>query len=331
MPSERFLAARASDLRRRSLEMRSIQNRTRRRLLLAALLVSALALLLGVLAGHVLTRSRTQPVGPPPAGLAVRDLLARGAPTVELAAWFAPGEPGHGAVLLLHGLGGTRREMVARALWLRSEGRAVLLCDLRGHGESSATRVSFGLREREDALAAVRELRRLAPGERVAAIGRSLGGAALLFAADELDLDALVLESVYASLDDATADRLEFHLGAWARPLAGALLLQSRWWLGAPAQELRPAVHAAHLRAPTLLFVGDRDRHAPERASRTIAASAPTGIARLHVVRGADHGDLHAHDRAVYEAVVGAFLAECLGPPARERHAASGSGAEQGR
>jgi pimeloyl-ACP methyl ester carboxylesterase len=311
--------------------MGQLMLRGRRRLLLAALLGVALALLIGVHAGHVFTQARTRPVGSPPPLLAARALCLRGAPDVELAAWFAPGAPGGGAALLLHGLGGTRREMLARALWLRAQGCAVLLCDLRGHGESSATRVSFGLREREDALAALRELRRLAPGERVAAIGRSLGGAALLFAAEELEVDALVLESVYAALDDATADRLELHLGAWARPLAGALLLQSRWWLGASAQEFRPAARAAHLRAPTLLLVGDRDRHAPERASRAIAAAAPQGIARLHVVRGADHADLYAYDPAGYEAVVGAFLAEGLGLPAREGRGEGGRGGAQGR
>jgi pimeloyl-ACP methyl ester carboxylesterase len=292
--------------------------RRRRRLLLATLLAVALALSIGSYAGQVLTRSRTQPVGPPPPELAARALRLRVAPEVELAAWFAPGTPGRGAVLLLHGLGGTRRDMLSRARWLRAQGCAVLLCDLRGHGESSATRVSLGLHERADALVALRELRRRAPGERVAAIGRSLGGAALLFAAEELDLDALVLESVYAALDDATADRLELHLGAWARPLAGALLLQSCWWLGASAEEIRPALHAERLRSPTLVLVGDRDRHAPERASRSIAAAAPPGIARLHVVRGAGHGDLQAQDPAGYEAVVGAFLAESLGSPAFE-------------
>ncbi|MBL8899263.1 MAG: alpha/beta fold hydrolase [Planctomycetes bacterium] len=263
-------------------------------------------------AGHHLTRPRPSAVGAPPPELGAVALRLPVEAGIELAAWFVPGQPGRGGVLLLHGLECSRRALLARALWLRARGHAVLLCDLRGHGESSASRITFGWHERRDALAALRELRARCPGERLAAIGTSMGGAALLYAARELELDALVLESVYARIEDATADRLELHLGEPARSLAPLLLLQIPWWIGASARELRPSAHAANLRTPTLVLVGADDRHAPPHAAREITDNAPPGVAALQILRGVAHADLHASAQERYEREVGAFLARHL-------------------
>jgi alpha-beta hydrolase superfamily lysophospholipase len=275
-----------------------------------ALLALAGAALLGV--GHHLTRPRPSYVGPPPSELGAEALRIPVEDGVELAAWFAPGLAGRGGVLLVHGLGGSRRALLARALWLRERGHAVLLCDLRGHGESSVARLAFGWRERADVLAALRELRARCPGERLAAIGASLGAAALLYAAGELELDALVLESPYARIEDATVDRLALRFGELAHMLAPLLLAQVPWWIGAEAHELRPIERASALRQPTLLLVGGDDRHATPSAARAIAAAAPPGVAALQVFPGVGHADLHALARERYEREVGAFLSRHL-------------------
>ncbi|MBK9385530.1 MAG: alpha/beta fold hydrolase [Planctomycetes bacterium] len=289
-----------------------LPSRRARRACCAALVVAAAVLLA---AGHHLTRPRPSVVGAPPPELGAVALRVPVDAEIELAAWFAPGQPGCGGVLLLHGLENSRRTLLARALWLRARGHAVLLCDLRGHGESSASRISFGWHERADALAALRELRARCPGERLAAIGTSMGAAALLYAARELELDALVLESVYARIEDATADRLELHLGEPARALAPLLLLQVPWWIGASARELRPSAHASSLRVPTLVLVGADDRHAPPRAAREIAERAPAGVAALQTFPGVAHADLHASSPERYEREVGAFLTRHLALP----------------
>ena len=66
--------------------------------------------------------------------------------------------------------------MVRRAEVLRREGYGVLLIDLRAHGESPGTRITFGAKEADDAAASVAFIRSRAPGQPIAAIGWSLGG-----------------------------------------------------------------------------------------------------------------------------------------------------------
>src|SRR5438874_1082134 len=59
---------------------------------------------------------------------------------------FLPGR-GSGAVLLLHGIHGDRRDMAGRARFLHAQGYAVMLIDLPGQGASTLDAVTFGLRE----------------------------------------------------------------------------------------------------------------------------------------------------------------------------------------
>src|SRR5512146_95257 len=87
----------------------------------------------------------------------------------------AAGRPGGGAVVLMHGSHETRRAMIGQARFLHQHGYAVLLFDFHAYGESDGEQTTFGYGESADAAAAVALLRTLAPGERIAAVGFSLG------------------------------------------------------------------------------------------------------------------------------------------------------------
>jgi len=89
-------------------------------------------------------------------------------------------ELGQGAIVLMHGVWSNRRTMVQRARVLHEHGFAVLLFDFQAEGESPGKHITFGHLEGLDAAAAVAFARQRLPGERVGAIGVSLGGAAAL-------------------------------------------------------------------------------------------------------------------------------------------------------
>ncbi len=76
-----------------------------------------------------------------------------------LAGWFVPVAETRKAVVLLHGYGTTRTQMLARARFFHDQGFAALLHDARGHGESGEALVSFGLFETRDLLGALDWLR----------------------------------------------------------------------------------------------------------------------------------------------------------------------------
>jgi len=97
-----------------------------------------------------------------------------------------------------------------------------------------------------------------APGERVGALGISLGGAAALLGPAPLDVDALVLESVYPDIDAALANRLRAALGGIVGPVAAPVLaplfklLLPPPILGVRPAELQPVDRIGEVRAPVL-------------------------------------------------------------------------------
>ena len=208
-------------------------------LLAGAVAVTAVGALAGV--GEVLSAPARAVVGAAPADLHAIDVAipARHSP-LQVKGWLVRGQPGHGAVLLLHGVRANRTAMVGRARFLARAGYTVLLIDLPAHGESGGERITFGAREKDGVNAALAWLRVQAPGERIGAIGVSLGAASLVLAHPAPALDAVVLESMYPTIDDAVANRLRVRLGtagAWAAPL---LVQQLPWRAQVAPAALRP-------------------------------------------------------------------------------------------
>lgn len=281
-----------------------------KRLAMTLLVLAVLGVALSLAAGEMLTRPVRAAVGAPPEWLAA-EAEAVDIPYGDgqhLAGWFLPGRANEGAALLLHGVRGNRLQMLARARWLQREGVSCLLVDLPSHGESSGERISFGRHEAVGVDAALAWLRQRVPGEKVGAIGVSLGGASLLFARRQPEVDALVLESVYPTIADAVKDRLSMRLGRVAgEALTPLLLVQVPLRLGFGTDQLRPVDAIADVRAPLLVAAGSEDLHTrwPETEALFAAAREPKA---LWAVQGAAHVDPHDFDAAAYEAKLGPWL-----------------------
>ncbi len=257
-------------------------------------------------AGEYLSAPVHRPVGEPPPDLFATPVVipsARG----DVAGWVARGTGG-GAVLLLHGVRADRRQMQARALFLNRLGYTVLLIDLASHGESAGKRITFGAHEAHGVRAAIAYLRRGLPGEKIGVIGVSLGAASLVLSKPGQTIDALVVESMYPTIDEAVENRLTHRLGppgAWLAPL---LVRQIPLRTEVAVAALRPVDAMASLTSPVFVISGAVDVQTPAAETRRIfaAARAPK---RLWVVEGATHVDLHGYARNEYEQRVGAFLA----------------------
>jgi len=275
-----------------------------------ALLAAALVL---VAAGEVLSRPVPRPVGPPPPDFPARTVTIPVPQGEPLVGWVSPGQPGRGAVLLLHGVRSDRRQMLARARFLARAGYATLLIDQQAHGESPGERITFGTRESTGVPAALAFLRQQLPGEPVAIIAVSLGAAATVLAQPQPPPAAVVLESLYPTIEQAVANRLALHVGPAGKLLAPLLLWQLPLRLDIPPEALRPVSAIAGLQAPVLIAAGSEDRHTPWSETEQLFAAA-TAPKELWRVEGATHVDLHAFHPAAYEARIGEFLARHLGP-----------------
>jgi fermentation-respiration switch protein FrsA (DUF1100 family) len=267
--------------------------------------------------GDAMTRPAPRPAGDPPPELGARAVRLPTAGGGVVAGWFSPPpRPGGGAVLLLHGVRGSRHAMLGRALFLRALGFGTLAIDLPGHGESPAPRITFGANESHGAAAALAWLQAQLPGERIGAIGVSLGAASLVLARPDPEPAAVVLESMYPTIEEAVADRLALHAGAPAAVLAPALLWQMPWRVGVEPSQLHPIEALPALRAPLLVAAGDLDRHTPLAETERLYAAARSPQRALWIVAGAAHVDLHAFAREDYERRVGGLMRRWLRAPA---------------
>jgi fermentation-respiration switch protein FrsA (DUF1100 family) len=250
-------------------------------------------------------------IGAPPADLPVEALTIPSGSGSRLAAWFIPGTPHGGAVLLLHGIRANRLEMLGRARFFHGLGFAVMLFDFQAHGESTGDRITFGHLEAMDARAAFDELRRRAPGERIGVDGLSLGGAAAVLADPPLAADAMVLEAVFGAFDTAVGNRMVARLGAPGRWLVPLLTWQVRPRLGFDPATLAPAARIGHVRAPLLLIAGDADELASLDEARLLYANA-NPPKELWIIAGARHQDFHRFAREEFERRVGEFFRKNL-------------------
>ena len=278
-----------------------------RRLLLLAL--AAVFSFAGVswLSAQRLTGAHRRAVGNPPKDFPfpIESIKFTTRDEHTLSGWLMPAEKSDCAVVLLHGYGGDRRSMLPRAKSLRALGYTALLYDARACGESSGERITFGYREREDLLAAVKLLKER--GHRnIACLGVSQGGATILFAAEELkDVKCVICESAYDEMTHAV-DRRTRRFGGVPGWFGASLLVpfaESR--LALSIDEVRPVDYIAKLPCPVFIMSGDRDtRTWPEDTRRLFEAAREPK--ELWMIDGAGHEDLFRH--VGYEEKMRAYL-----------------------
>jgi len=250
-------------------------------------------------------------IGPPPSDFRARSVVIPSSSGESVTGWFAQGTRGSGAVLLLHGVRSDRRQMLERSKVLYSRGYSVLLVDLPGHGESSGTRITFGFREAEGVKASLRFLERSLPGEKIAVIGVSLGAVSFVLAGISPAPNAVVLESMYPTIEEAVTDRLRIRLGELGAVFAPLLLSQLPLRLGISLNQLRPIDHISSIAAPVLVAAGTEDRHTTLNETERLFTAA-TLPKELWLVKGAAHVDLYHFDPKTYDETVFGFVAKHL-------------------
>lgn len=262
-------------------------------------------------AGEFLSYPAHSDVGQPPESLNATSVVMHTADGNLVSGWMIQGRPTAGVVLLLHGVRADRRVMINRAKFLSNLGYGVLLIDLPAHGESAGDHITFGAREAEGVKAALSYLAENQPGERIGVIGVSLGAASLVLAKPNPTPSAVVLESMFPTIEEAVTDRLRRYLGAPSTILAPLLLEQLPLRFGISSAQLHPIEHIAELHCPVFIVAGSVDMNTTLSETQRIYAAAAQPK-QLWIVDGAAHIDLYAFGQKKYEQKIAAFFGEYL-------------------
>lgn len=201
---------------------------------------------------------------------------------VEIAGWYLPADGAQRAIILVHGRDASRSAAITGhfpelAAALQKAGFAVLMLDLRGHGESGAGRFTFGLKERQDVLGAVDWLtvQGFAPGS-IGALGISLGAAATIgAAAAEPAIGAVATDSAFADINTLIADQWESASGV-PRPFLYSALFMARLLTGVDITEARPVAELPLIaNRPLMLIHCVADDYIPAANLERLQEAAP--------------------------------------------------------
>lgn len=237
----------------------------------------------------------------------------RSADGVTLAGWVVEPPRPRATVALFHGMRGNRERLLDRVALLARHGFRCVAFDLRAHGESGGRRTSFGFHERHDAAAALKFVRDRWPDQPRAALGVSMGAAAICYAARQVKgWDVVVLESCYQDIGRAFENRLRDGLPAWYRRLSRGVVWVTERRLGVRLEQLAPVDYIEHLGpAPVFVLTGAADPHAPAEEARALYERC-RGPRELWVVPEAGHRDVFNKGGEEYRRRVVGFLEQHL-------------------
>ena len=136
-----------------------------------------------------------------------------------------------------------------------------------------------------------------------------MGGAATVLAKPALQVNAMILESVYPTLQQAITDRLEIRFGWLGKLGTPFLTCQLKPRLGFGSDDLCPIRQVGKITVPKFFIAGTADRDTTVQETKDLfnAAAEPK---QLWLVDGAAHVDLHAVTKDEYEKRVLEFLAK---------------------
>ncbi|PQJ15166.1 alpha/beta hydrolase [Aureicoccus marinus] len=205
--------------------------------------------------------------------------------------WTLTKEEPKAVVILVHGIGGNKEQMMNKADLLAQQGYDAILFDGRGHGESQGEHITYGFYEKEDIKRIVDFIKEENDSIPIGIWGNSMGGAIALQAleADER-INFGIVESTFRSLDEVV-----FEYGK--RMAKGVMIKQiSDYALKRAAEEanfdptaVQPIESAKEIEQAVLIAHGDSDKRISVDNAQDLFDSLKTEKKELVIVPRAGH------------------------------------------
>ncbi len=242
--------------------------------------------------------------------------------------WFLSQNKPAPAIILSHGYGSNRSDLLTLSFELYKAGYHILMYDLRGHGESPVNWSGLGTFEKDDLLSAIKFLKGLKTQAnqdlidgRIGLYGVDLGGyIALAASSEDPMIKAIAADSVCADVTQFANHRLKTMAGenkGWVSLFTDSSLMNRVFALTMQAYQVRGdsakslvEVVTAHSERKYLFIVG-KDNALPTAATRQLYEMTK-GAKELAELEQTRLTRLYTGDSAVYDARVTKFFSESI-------------------
>ncbi|MFH1655244.1 MAG: alpha/beta hydrolase [Candidatus Omnitrophota bacterium] len=222
-----------------------------------------------------------------------------------LKGWLISNDMASPTIIICHGFGTNRSDVLVLADFLFDAGYNILLFDFRGHGESQGWYTSFGYQEKRDLQAAVDFLRDSQGLERkeFGVIGVSMGGSiAILVAAEDQDIKAVVADSSYVDLDRSIIRHTRFMLKVPFSGFLGRLaILSYRLRFFTDSSKISPVKEISQISSrPVMIISGTKDPRMPPQDAEELYLHARQPK-ELFLTVSAGHSESYWQDTKEYQ------------------------------
>jgi len=228
---------------------------------------------------------------------------------ILLEGWYMPRDSAKGTVILFHGHGGSRSNLVTEANAFYNFGYNVCMTDFRAHGNSGGNTCTIGYNESADVKATYDFV--VSKGEtNIILYGISLGAAAITKAmADYKDIkpSKAILEMPFGSLQDAVKGKLRMmHLPA--QPLTAMLIFWGGVEQGFWTYHHKPTEYAKSIHIPVLMQWGKNDKRVTKNEIDAVYKNLGTQQKHLLIYNNSGHESLLRNEPEKWLGSVKSFL-----------------------
>jgi uncharacterized protein len=227
---------------------------------------------------------------------------------------YFPAEASRKTVMIVHGFTYGLYGSVKYMPMFRKRNFNILLVDLRHHGRSGGSNITWGVQERHD-LAAWTSwvLAQHGKDGLLGTLGESLGGAVVLqHAAIDPRVEFTIADCPYSNLREL----LKFILKTRYRLPSSPLLELAEFWCrilaGFTYEQASPLPLMGSVETPVLFMHGEEDTLIPTEMSRQLFEAKTGGMREIRVFPGAGHAEAFTSDPSLYEEIVAKFINTAL-------------------
>ena len=208
---------------------------------------------------------------------------------INLNGWYMPNKENKGTVLVCHGVGANKADVIQVSVDLYKAGYNVYEFDFRGHGDSDSAKITYGYDERKDIKAMVQYIKEHGADE-IGIYGLSMGAAIVMQSLPyNPEIKVAIIDSGFASAEKVMNYRIGMAIPEPVIPVLGSMAkFYTKTFFGVSIDEIAPIEVIDKVHIPILFIVGDSDTNiTPDNG--TMLYEKANDPKELFVAKGVNH------------------------------------------